>query len=556
MSTSFVLAYQKAADKARFWYEHPSLQHMRSFIDEVMVEPLRIPRADNPIMMTDSYKLTQFNMFNDAEPDEDGNMQRLTNMYAFIEPRKGARDPQVIVAGTAAIADKLAYIRVTMQHVMEAVHFCAAHFSTPDHDGRYHFNPLPWLKVVLEHHGCLPFRLSALPEGMIVPIATPICVIESTDEDCAQLVSHFEGLIQKAYWYPTTVATNALGFSSQIKRALQITTTSEIMNGWLPFSLQDFGYRGTTSEEAAVIGGSAAMYVTMGSDTVPAITHTMSTLGVRNLITGVFMMAAYSVAACEHNQAFSRGKDGEFRFIKNLLKVYPTGLLSVVADTYDMRHHIETITTGKIRDLIMARNGTYIIRPDSQFLDDDGKEMSPAETVSEIFKILGKNLAEFITVNEKGFRVLPNKYKIIYGDGLSISKIKSILDMMIADGWCATNIVFGVGGNLLQNINRDTFRFAMKSSQQEYEITNVDGSVWKEIRNVGKETPGKQSKKGRFHVSMIDGKIECNDIDDPRVADIPNMLERYYQNGNVCKSVGTIDEIRARVNAGREMYDL
>jgi len=548
MSTSFVLAYLQATNKDAFWADHRDLKHMRKFIDEGMAFPSCMPSMNNPIIRTDSYKLTQFKMFNDAEPDEDGNMQRLTKMYAFIEPRKGARDPHVIVAGTAAIADKLAYIRVTMQHVIEAVHFCAAHFSTPDHDGRYHFNPLPWLKVVLEHNGCLPFRLSALPEGMIVPIATPICVIESTDEDCAQLVSHFEGLIQKAYWYPTTVATNALGFSSQIKRALQITTTPEIMNGWLPFSLQDFGYRGCTSEEAAVIGGSAALYVTMGSDTVPAIIHTMSGGN----------MPGYSVAACEHNQAFSRGKDGEFKFIKNLLKVYPTGLLSVVADTYDMRHHIETISKGEIRDLIMARNGTYVIRPDSQFLNEDDTEMSPAETVYEIFKILAINLIDFITMNEKGYRVLPKQYKIIYGDGLSISKIRAILDAMVVNGWCATNIVFGVGGNLLQNVNRDTFRFAMKSSQQEYEITNVDGRVWKEIRNVGKETPGKQSKKGRFHISMVNNVIECNDIDDPRVAGIPNMLERYYENGNVCKSVGNhnLSEIRERVNAGREMYGL
>ena len=551
MSTSFVLAYLQATNKDAFWADHRDLKHMRKFIDEVMLMASCMLSADNPIMMTDSYKLTQFNMFNDINPDEEGNMQRLTGMSAFIEPRKGARDPHVIVAGTADIVNKLACIRVTMQHVIEAVHFCAAHFSTPDHDGRYHFNPLPWLKVVLEHNGCLPVRLSALPEGMIVPIATPICVIDSTDEDCAQLVSHFEGLIQKAYWYPTTVATNALGFSSQIKRALQITTTPEIMNGWLPFSLQDFGYRGCTSEEAAIIGGSAALYVTMGSDTVPAIVHTMNTMGGK--------MTGYSVAACEHNQAFSRGKDGEFKFIKNLLNVYPTGLLSVVADTYDMRHHIETISKGEIRDLIMARDGTYVIRPDSQFLNEDDTEMSPAETVSEIFKILASNLAEFITVNKKGFRVLPKQYKIIYGDGLSISKIRAILDAMVVNGWCATNIVFGVGGNLLQNINRDTFRFAMKSSQQEYEITNVDGSVRREVRNVGKETPGKQSKKGRFHISMINGVIECNDIDDidnPRVAGIPNMLEPYYENGNVCKSVGNIDEIRERVNAGREMYGL
>lgn len=546
----FLTEYQQSSNKINFWLEQKKNDFKCTrFIDEVMGLSPCIPSLDNPIMMTDSYKLTQYNMFNDVEPDEDGNMQRLTSMYASIEPRKGAREPYVIVAGTSDIVSKLSSIRVTMQHIYEAIHFCAGHFSTPQYDGRYHFNPFPWLKVVLEYNGYIPLKLSALLEGIIVPIETPICTIESTDEDCAQLVSHFEGLIQKAYWYPTTVATNALGFSSQIKRALMITTTPEIMNGWLPFSLQDFGYRGCTSEDAAIIGGSAALYVTMGSDTVPAVVNTMHSIGES-------MMTGYSVAACEHNQAFSRGPSGEFKFIKNLLKLYPTGILSVVADTFDMRKNIETITTGELRDLIMARDGTYVIRPDSQFVKEDGSEMSPAETVSEIFKILERNLSSFISVNEKGFKLLPKQYKIIYGDGLSISKIKAILDMMIEDGWCATNIVFGVGGNLLQNINRDTFRFAMKSSQQEFDITNVDGRVWKEVRNVGKETPNKQSKKGRFHVSMFNGKIECNDIEDPKVIGIPNMLEPYYINGNVLHSNSGIVKIRERVCAGREMYGL
>jgi len=527
------------------------------FIDEVMKMSYKVPSTTNPIFWTDSYKLTQFNMFNDVKPDENGEMQRLTNMYAFIEPRKGAKYPYVVVAGTPEIVRKLSEIKITIEHIYEAIHFCASHFSTPTHDGRYHFNPLPWLKVVLEYDGRIPLLISAIPEGTIIPIATPICTIESTDPDCAQLVSHFEGLIQKAYWYPTTVATNALFISKTIKDALITSTTPEITDYMLPFLLQDFGYRGCTSEDAAILGGSAALYITMGSDTVPAIVHNMNNMGIP-FKNNTIAMTGFSVAACEHNQAFSRGKDGEFKFIKNLLEIYPTGILSVVADTYDLRQHVETVTSGELLDKIMSRDGTYVIRPDSQLVIDDGTEISPAETISTLFAICSRNLEKFITINEKGFKVLPAQYKFIYGDGLDIPKIKCILDKMISDGWCASNIVFGVGGNLLQNINRDTLRFAMKSSQQEYEITNVDGSVRTEIRNVGKETPGKQSKKGRFHVSMIDGVVTCKDINDSSVFG-PNMLIPCYRNGityNLHEVVGNIEVIRNRVKDGRDRYSL
>lgn len=554
--TSFEQSYIQAEDKSSFWKEQRSNDPMCiKFIDEVLETPCPIRNVNNPIFKTDSYKGSQGSMNNDVKKDKNNNKQRFVRNYSYLEARKGSRDPYTIVAGTNNVINKLIGFRVTMDDIKEAICFYARHFSTPNHFAKYHFNPFPWLKVVLEYNGHLPMRLSAIPEGTIVPIEIPICVVESTDEDCAQLVTYFEGIIQQAYWYPTTVATNALGFSTVIKNALLITTTLEILISWLMFSLQDFGFRGCTSEESAMIGGMAALYVTWGSDTVPAIIAAMHTLGFVD-DNGEVAMPGYSVAACEHNNILSRGRDGEFESIKNMIELFPEGILSVVVDTYDLRNNIETITTGEIHEMIMARNGTFVARPDSQLLDADGNELSPAETISEIFAIMGKNLAKYITVNEKGFKLLPKQYKIIYGDGLNIPKIKSILDRMISDGWCATNIIFGVGGNLLQNINRDTFRFAMKSSLQEYEVTNVDGSVTREIREVCKKTPGKESKSGRFHVAEIDGVVQCNDINDPKVIGIHNMLERYYENGNICKFVGNLNDIRKRVNDGRAKYNL
>ncbi len=529
---------------------------MRKYIDKVLQTHLYDPKRKdtNPILWSDSYKYTQGNMTED--PDFiDGVKQRMIGMYASVEPRKGARDSHVIVAGTQDLGLKLASLRITLEHVHDAIVFCAAHFSTPAHDGRYHFNPYPWLKIVFAHGGILPIKYSAIPDGTIVPVGIPIATIENTDPDCAQMVSHFEPLIMQCLWYPTTCATNALGYSKVIKKALKQTTTPEIMKGWLDFALQCFALRGVTCMEAANVGCGAILYVIKGSDTVPAITHKMKTAGTNSLISYEDMckqMIAWSVAAIEHNQAMCEGEEGEFKQVKRALAAYPTGILSYVADTFDMRKFVDKVTSGELRDIILGRDGCFVIRPDSCLLDENGSELTPGQTISEILKIMEANLRDHITINSNGFKVLPPQYKIIYGDGLNIPKIEAILAQMILDGWCATNIVFGVGGNFAQRIDRDTERFAMKSSEQTWETVYEDGrETTIEIRNVCKKTPGKISKLGRFHIGVDEhGVPTCYSANDPIASTQESMLKVF----NSFESCDSIDVIRSRVNMWREFY--
>lgn len=529
--------------------EHAKDPRMRRYLDHVLEthKPESSPNPNNPILLTDSYKLTQANMCGD-EKFVDGKKETLLSVYASVEPRKGARDSHVVVAGVQELATKLASIHVTLNDLYDAIVFLAQHFSTPHHDGRYHFNPWSWLKVIYVHDGKIPLKVSGLEEGTIVPIGIPIVTIESTDHDCASLVSHFEPMILQCIWYQTTCATNALGYSKVIKRALQTTTTEEVMNGWLPFALQCFALRGVTCMEAARVGCGAILYITMGSDTIPAITHTMKTIGNDHMV-------GYSVAAIEHNQAMMQGREGEFKQVRRVLNAYPTGILSYVADTFDLRNFVNQITSGELKDLILARDGTFVLRPDSSLLNSDGTEMSPAETIEEILKIMETNLGDLITKNSKGFKVFPSQYKIIYGDGLNIPKIASILELMIQNGWCASNIVFGVGGNFAQRIDRDTERFAMKSSEQVFLVEHESGGNAIEVRDVCKETPGKESKRGRFHIALDDGVPKCFKLGDQVVVDRPNMLETFYQNGQLVKSFDNIDTVRERINYWRCVYD-
>jgi nicotinamide phosphoribosyltransferase len=262
-------------------------------------------------------------------------------------------------------------------------------------------------------------------------------------------------------------------------------------------------------------------------------------------------MTGYSVAACEHNQAFANGAEGEFEFVDGLLDLYPNGILSVVSDTFDMFNHTDRISSGRLRDRILARDGIFVTRPDSLGKKDNGDDMTPYETIIHIFTIFERNLRDYIKINEKGYKVLPDQYRVIYGDGLNIKKIEEIENELIANGWCASNIIFGVGGNLLQTINRDTERFAMKASQQKFRM--ADNTI--ETRNFSKETPGKESKKGTFHVCEIDGVIQCFNENDPKVEGIPNMLVPYFINGNICK-YENLKDIRARVKHYRDQLNV
>ena len=66
--------------------------------------------------------------------------------------------------------------------------------------------------------------------------------------------------------------------------------------------------------------------------------------------------------------------------------------------------------------------------------------------------------------NSKGYRVLPDCIRVIQGDGVNLESIAAILEALKIRKISAENIAFGMGGELLQKVNRDTQKFAMKAS--------------------------------------------------------------------------------------------
>lgn len=90
----------------------------------------------------------------------------------------------------------------------------------------------------------------------------------------------------------------------------------------------------------------------------------------------------------------SEGEAGETELIGKLLAKYPTGVFSLVSDSYDYRKFIEKLASFK--KMIARRNGKILVRPDSG---------EPVATAVDNLELMGRHFG--YTVNGKGFKVLP-----------------------------------------------------------------------------------------------------------------------------------------------------
>ena len=209
----------------------------------------------------------------------------------------------------------------------------------------------------------------------------------------------------------------------------------------------------------------------------------------------------------------SRAEVGEFDVVKNLFDKYPEGILAMVIDSYNFERFIETLGT-KFHDIIMNRNGRVVFRPDSG---------EPNTTTLKCFELLNKYFGS--RVNSKGYKVLDDRVRVLWGDGIDYDGIRGILYTLKLNGWSAENIIFGCGGGLVQRVNRDTQRMAFKCSAQYYDGQWHD--VWKKPLDITKE-----SKRGRLML-IQDENLNFKTI--PYGEDMKNqdILQEVFRDGEL-----------------------
>ena len=391
---------------------------------------------NNFLLKTDSYKITHWAQYPEGT-------QRV---MSYFECRKGARFEEFPFFGLQYILKRhFEGIVFGYKDIFDAEAIFKSHFGSDAV-----FNGAGWRRLLAKHGGKLPLRIRALPEGTIARPGLALFTVENTDEEFPWLTNVAETLLMQT-WYPTTVAALSYTAKKVIAEYLRKTGSSDAM---LSFMLQDFGFRGASSHESAGIGGAAHLVNFLGTDTLAAMETAAQYYGAD------YSDLAYSVPATEHSVMTATGREGEQALVGRLIKQYQSGILSVVADSYDVYGFVDRIMAG-FREQIMARDGVFVVRPDSVTPQDPTPELEMVTLAEKLWGVFGG------TVNEAGYKVLDKHVRLLWGDGIDLLGIEGILVALETNGFAAENIAcFGMGGGLLQKVNRDTQRCAIKACAQ------------------------------------------------------------------------------------------
>lgn len=336
--------------------------------------------------------------------------------------------------------------------------------------------------------GYLPIRYKALPEGIETLPGIPHKTFINTLDGFGWLTLYLETITSELSWKASTSATLGLKYRRNLVKWVMKTDPS---NAWfIDFGAHDFSSRGLDPFNSLVSGlGHAISH--RGSDSLIVIPGSRYYYGEpKNEV------CINSVNASEHSVSTTKiFTVGEQDMVSDWLKIFQTGILSIVADTFDLWKLI-TVYLVNLKKEILSRDGKLVIRPDSGDPVDIicGVKIPTfynfAEAEKHFFKNVNGNLlftlADGYTLNKKyykvkvhsgnnfdfdeielkpfekgviellwdifggdknkeGYKVLDPHIGAIYGDSINLDRQVEIYERLEAKGFAATNIVLGVG---------------------------------------------------------------------------------------------------------------
>src|SRR2546423_2078261 len=330
-------------------------------------------------------------------------------------------------------------------------------------------------------------------------------------------------------WYPITVATLSRAIKQVIGKALARTGDLSL----LPFKLHDFGFRGVSSKESAAIGGAAHLLNFLGTDTLAAVQILNQFYSADLSAQNPLDCAAYSIPASEHSTITAWGEAHELDAYANILANCPQGVVACVSDSYDIYNAVRNLWGGALRDKVMQRKGTLVIRPDS------GEAVTVLE---ELFKIVSEKFG--YEVNRKGWQTTVPCVRFIQGDGVNFYTIQNITTQLTRKGWSQDIWSYGMGGALLQQVNRDTLKFALKCSAIDRK------GQWHNVYKNPKTDPSKASRGGRFNLIQNEKDFATVEVVDGAPIPSNNVLETILEDGKLLR-----DQTLAEVRAIASSYD-
>ncbi|RUS22413.1 Quinolinate phosphoribosyl transferase [Endogone sp. FLAS-F59071] len=441
------------------------------------------------LLLTDSYKATHAFLYPDTE-----------KMVAYGEFRAGydgdKTDTRLVFYGIRYIIENYVAKQWTVEDVELADKFFASHNAG--------FEPFPYpkdlfLKFIEENDGYFPVKIEALPEGTACHVHTPVYQI-TAEGDYSGLVTFLETLLTMV-WYPSTVATKSRRARDIIEAAYAETVDDE--GYWsLESRLHDFGFRGCTTVEQSIVGGTAHLLNFTGTDTMSAAFYAQFTLNNGKSV-------ATSIPATEHSVMTSWRTEREA--IKRMIDRFGIGVFACVMDSYDYANALDKILPSIYAEKI-DKGGFMVLRPDS------------GDQVETVIRGAG----------------------VIQGDGIDMTSLRAILAAVKEAGYSAQCVAFGMGGGLLQKLNRDTMSFATKLSSIVYK-----GGAKRQLMKTPKTDGGKFSLPGEFAVRLNEQGIPIVHVKSSTAdeSDPTNLLRLIYDHGKPIPDAqwDDFDTLRLRV---------
>lgn len=390
----------------------------------------------------------------------------------------------------------------------------------------------------LHRFGRIPLAFYALPEGTHVPLRMPMFTYENTHPDFYWVTNYIETLLSAVMWLPCTSATTAYRYRKALDDYAREHGGNPDLVTWCG---HDFSFRGMGSPQAAALSGAAHLLSFTGTDTIPAIRLLKEHYYANGLIAG-------SVPATEHAVMCAGGQEDEQQTFARLLQLYPTGILSVVSDTWDLWDVIGTILPA-LKEQILARDGKLVIRPDSGIPEDilcgdpqSSNEYARKGVIECLWDLFGGS------TDSRGVRTLDPHIGAIYGDSITENRAHTICRRLVEKRFSPTSVVLGIGSFTYQYVTRDTYGFAVKATWAQ-----VNGQERMLFKDPATDNGTKRSARGRIAI-VRDDEGGLRMIDGLTLAEHQelagrDLLASVWRDGEF-EYVHTLAEIRARVAKG------
>lgn len=504
-----------------------------------------------PILNSDSYKQFHHFMYD----------KNMTLLYSNLTPRKSRLNTnkavwfglQYYIKEYLISQWNELFFQKDIEDIKKEYKRFHKHFSMVDDIDTTHIEKLHAL-------GYMPLEIKALEEGTLVPMRVPFFTIKNTHPDFGWLVNFLETQMSTVIWDLTTVATISREYRQILDRYALETTGSKDFVQWQG---HDFSMRGRSSIESS-FNQAGHLLSFSGSDTIPAVMFLEEYYGAdisKELVAG-------SVPASEHSVMMTNGKEAEIETFERLLDLFPTGIISVVSDTWNL-WDVCTKFLPQLKEKILAREGKLVIRPDSGDPVDiicGYKRKEGQDTNSSIRPGSPelKGVIELLwdvfggTINEQGYKVLDSHIGAIYGDSITLDRAEQICERLKAKGFASTNVVLGIGSYTFNYNTRDTLGMAIKATYCELEenFLATPESVERGVRTICREIfkdpitddGTKKSAKGLLMVTKDDNGDLL--LLDQRTWDEEEQgeLKTVFKDGVLLKE-HTLAEIRSRLNS-------